>query len=99
MGDLTPWFDGTVKPARPGVYERLSEEDELHDFSRWDGRRWMCGQNSPEEADNLVMCESQYQPHHGQSTRFKWRGFTRRAAMSEGGERSQSDPPHRQPAP
>jgi hypothetical protein len=76
--DLTPWFPGTVKPARPGVYER-TDHDEMWDFARWDGRRWMCGQLTPEEADTLVMHESMYQPHHG-DTGFSWRGRRRAAA-------------------
>lgn len=70
---VTDWFPGSVKPARRGVYERRDDID-LWDFALWDGRRWMCGQGSPELADCLVMSESMYQPHHG-ICEFEWRGI------------------------
>ena len=36
----TDWFDGTVKPARTGVYERAMPwgDDE---FAKWDGKNWI----------------------------------------------------------
>lgn len=71
---LTPWFSGRERPGRVGVYERIEESIKLHDFSLWDGRRWMIGHATPEQADNLVMYESLYQPT-GDSG-FSWRGFT-----------------------
>jgi hypothetical protein len=73
---LTPWFDGSVKPVRKGVYERFGEGWGLSDFALWDGRRWMCGHETPEGADSLVMWESMFQPHHG-DTDFQWRGLTK----------------------
>lgn len=71
---LTPWFSGRERPGRIGVYERIDESAELHDFSRWDGRRWMCGKDTPEKAATLVMYPSIFQPY-GVNT-FSWRGFT-----------------------
>jgi hypothetical protein len=38
---LTPWFRGSVKPVRVGIYQRRIY-CELK-FSRWDGRCWMMG--------------------------------------------------------
>lgn len=38
--ELTPWFDGSVKPARPGVYERRL--DGVCGHSYWDGKTWWC---------------------------------------------------------
>ena len=45
--NLTPWFPGTVAPARPGVYERrVSGHGEplgplAHmGFAYWDGNSW-----------------------------------------------------------
>lgn len=72
---VTPWFSGTVKPARPGVYQR-TDHDQMRDFACWDGRRWMCGQRTPEKAGTLVMMESLFQPHHG-DYRFSWRGLAK----------------------
>lgn len=71
---LTDWIPGTQKPVRKGIYERYSEYDEIQDYAKWDGRRWMCGQATPEKADSLVMVESMFQPHHGNSN-FVWRGI------------------------
>lgn len=45
---LTPWFDGSEKPKRKGVYERVFF-DRLR-FSRWDGKQWYVGRASAEEA-------------------------------------------------
>lgn len=40
---LTPWFDGSVKPVRVGVYE-LDYRDEDHAsrtfYTAWDGLVW-----------------------------------------------------------
>ena len=73
--EVTGWLDGSQKPVRPGVYERKFEAMRLHDFAKWDGRRWMIGYGTPEEADNLVMHESLYQPWFDNG--FQWRGLTK----------------------
>lgn len=39
--ERTPWFPGSVKPKRPGVYERKYLQEVA--FSRWNGREWLCG--------------------------------------------------------
>lgn len=36
---LTPWFDGKVKPARPGMYQRQWLRGELR-WSMWTGKHW-----------------------------------------------------------
>ena len=38
----TPAFPGSVRPARIGVYERLSWNKWWY-YSYWDGVRWHCG--------------------------------------------------------
>lgn len=38
---VTPWFDGSVKPARIGIYER--EYPNGNYYSYWDGSRWGMG--------------------------------------------------------
>lgn len=46
---LTPWFDGSVKPARPGVYERdfgQKGDSKLGaEYQYFDGRDWFYGDN------------------------------------------------------
>lgn len=34
----TPWFDGGIRPARMGVYERKHGDGVM--YSYWDGGRW-----------------------------------------------------------
>lgn len=52
MITLTPWFDGSIKPARVGVYERNYGDGYSYgrEYSFWDGRRWMCPCYSPDDA-------------------------------------------------
>lgn len=50
--ELTPWFPETVKPTRPGVY--LTEVVYIEgDFSYFDGERWYCAGDTPDQALNL----------------------------------------------
>lgn len=50
--ELTSWFPGTVKPARPGVYQ-TRESDGTKFYNEWDGRRWHWGiGHSPAKATN-----------------------------------------------
>ena len=45
---LTPWFPGSVKPVRPGVYERRTWRTLI--YSQWTGGVWMGASESPDEA-------------------------------------------------
>lgn len=36
---LTPWFKGSVKPVRPGVYQRMFPTGVLH--ATWTGHQWL----------------------------------------------------------
>jgi hypothetical protein len=46
----TPWFPGTVKPMRVGVYEReYGEYDFL--YCRWDGKYWYACAMTPKQAE------------------------------------------------
>jgi hypothetical protein len=38
---LTPWFDGSVKPVRPGVYERAFGPDAPPRYAEWTGWQWL----------------------------------------------------------
>ncbi len=38
----TPWYPGTVKPVRVGLYQRDYGREGNY-FCRWDGKVWYCG--------------------------------------------------------
>lgn len=42
MAKVTPWFPGSVKPVRAGVYERRYSGNAIA-YSRWDGTQWLHG--------------------------------------------------------
>lgn len=46
---LTAFFDGSIKPARTGVYQRRYI-GRIILYARWTGRRWRCACNSPDSA-------------------------------------------------
>lgn len=50
----TPWFPGTVKPVRKGVYQRSYTGETRHRkdlrFNYWDGKSWRFPAYSPEVA-------------------------------------------------
>lgn len=50
--NVTPWFDGKVKPVHVGVYERQTFG--RIEYSRWDGSDWHInndlGNRPPREA-------------------------------------------------
>ena len=47
---LTPWFPGTVKPMRVGVYERAYGEDDFL-YCHWDGKYWYAWAMTPKQAE------------------------------------------------
>lgn len=63
----TPWFDGSVKPVRVGVYERTFGSGETH-FSKWDGKRW-------NQFGNLLYASRQMNASGWQN--LPWRGLTK----------------------
>jgi len=72
--DKTPWFPGTVAPARDGVYERryYGDDNEI-DASRFADGLWYCGCRSADSAsrEHLV---SGYQTNDDADC-FEWRGL------------------------
>ncbi len=46
---LTPWYDPSIKPVRPGVYEVRARE-RARWFRRWTGQFWLCGDSTIEGA-------------------------------------------------
>ena len=48
---LTPWFPGTVKPVRAGVYERQYFREQLETrYSYWNGEEWLVWGRTPNMA-------------------------------------------------
>jgi hypothetical protein len=68
----TPWFAGTVKPARPGVYERRFASGAIR-FARWTGREWRVS------AETVFTAHTQRLATALQ-TAPRWRGLAERPA-------------------
>lgn len=49
----TEWFPHSIKPARPGVYERdygiVDDQEQYPEYQYWDGNDWYYGCDSPGE--------------------------------------------------
>ena len=46
----TPWFPGSVKPARVGVYQRILDDPSAIYYSLWDGYIWRWSAIDPDTA-------------------------------------------------
>lgn len=72
---LTPWFPGSVKPARPGVYIRRMYFGRNILYSRWSKGYWHLASPTIEGADAM--------PNHSPyQSECEWCGL---AQPSEGG--------------
>lgn len=60
---VTPWFDGSVKPARPGVYQR--DYPSGPHYSHWDGARWSIGNFRLREVQEMFVSARQALPWRG----------------------------------
>ena len=63
---LTPWFPGTVKPVRAGVYERDYGRG-WRSYNYWNGEKWSSPRSVPKEAEIFKHLYSPYQ-------NLPWRG-------------------------
>lgn len=72
---VTPWYAGTVKPARAGVYQRRGGNN-LHTYSYWTGAYWCFSHERVDKAavDNSYPSISQEKP---------WRGLARPGAQQQ----------------
>ena len=66
----TPWFDGSVKPVRVGVYQRRYSNG-LILYSLWDGARWMLNAETANEAAGTGARWKDASPHQF----IPWRGL------------------------
>jgi hypothetical protein len=64
---LTPWFPGSVKPTRKGVYERKATHEQWFVYSRWDGKHWHLNSLSLKAANQAVR-------HSSYQCALLWRG-------------------------
>lgn len=70
--NLTPWFDGSVKPARVGIYQRDYYSNSSRRgwaYCRWDGYRWYSGHIDISYAFKAIY----YSPHQ----ELPWRGIAK----------------------
>ena len=64
---LTPWFPGTVKPVRVGVYERDYNPSPTSNYCYWNGEEWSTREQTPKKALEEFFVPSLYQD-------LPWRG-------------------------
>ena len=67
MTKYTPWFPGTMKPVREGVYQR-KVSNVVKCYSYWDGEQWFLGAKTPHLAEIEPMLSMN-------QNRFMWRGI------------------------
>ena len=80
----TPWFPGSERPVRVGIYERRgiwlhqfgSENKEANGFAYWDGVHWGISRPSGRLAVTTQGSMSGYQPRPFNIAEcFEWRGL------------------------
>lgn len=76
---LTPWFSGTVKPARVGVYERdygqQANPDLGSQYQFWDGVNWLYGASTPESTMRVVAARGPTASQLPSRVERDWRGL------------------------
>ena len=68
---LTPWFDGAVKPDRPGVYMQMNGLHDLVGYQYWNGRLWGAWCETVESAYQV----RRYSAAHSSYQSDPWRGL------------------------
>jgi hypothetical protein len=84
--DETPWFPGSVKPVRVGVYRRVgvwlhqfgSENPRADGYAFWDGKKWSMSEGNPGVAAEARK-RTCYQPNlsWGRGADFMWCGLNK----------------------
>lgn len=71
---LTPWFDNSVKPVRPGFYEIRDAGFSGRNFRPWNGEKWSYTYSKEAmDRSGLQLFEMNYFREHGQDM-TGWRG-------------------------
>lgn len=63
---LTPWYRGSIKPTRPGVYQREFPHCAL--YAEWTGYQWLIAARSPRTATKERLVSMQQDS-------IRWRGL------------------------
>lgn len=66
IAEVTPWFNGAIKPARPGVYEREFPSRAL--YAEWTGLQWLLAATSVKKA-------AREREASRQQNTIRWRGL------------------------
>lgn len=76
--DVTDWFDGSIKPARAGVYER--DTGNRISFSEWDGKKWLLSSGTASGAADWRLFDGySYDYLWSANQSARWRGLTKEA--------------------
>lgn len=75
---LTPWFDGSVKPSRIGVYMQKDAFGARDGFQHWDGKLWRGWGHTISEARRLKDLEIDFKHQND-----PWRGLAEDPNKSE----------------
>lgn len=51
---MTPWFPASIKPVRPGIYERDKTMHGFRVYAKWTGKAWMAYGFSIEMAERAT---------------------------------------------
>lgn len=76
--ELTPWFDGDTKPARPGVYATAVPGQKFEKYAYWDGRLWYYQGPTVQIAQHLGTYHDASMGQHPWTSWFqdmRWRGL------------------------
>ncbi len=76
MKQMTPWFPGTVAPARDGVYELFPIFGLTASYARFQRGRWFAGRKTPRSAQSVKMESLMCLPSRRVDDLWQWRGFT-----------------------
>ncbi len=71
---LTPWFPGSVKPVRRGVYQQMCGLGKDLGYQLWDGEHWHSWCDTAEQAadkDFVIPADLQNDPWRGLKMRSK----------------------------
>lgn len=86
MTKMTPWFEGTIPPARSGVYELKPHRVVPTKFAYFNhvSHIWYVGSDTPEKAltysDRPYMVSCATHPALRAEACWQWRGFTEKQA-------------------
>ena len=76
MAEMTPWFPGTVPPARDGVYELYPVPGIVCNYAKFQRGRWFSASRTPAEAMYEPIESCLKRSAERKTAVWQWRGFT-----------------------